>query len=74
MNPVKIGPGNPTHTVIEAGISRDDRIVVGPYKELEKLKHEQLMKDEREVKAEQEAKKKEADPNAGSDATDANEC
>jgi len=46
--------------------------VVGPYKELEKLKHEQLIKDEREVKAEQEAKKKKAGANAGNDVTDVN--
>ena len=72
ISPVKIGPSNPTHTVIEAGITQADSIVVGPYKELEKLKHEQLIKDEREVKAEQEAKKKKADPNAGNDMTDVN--
>lgn len=69
---VKIGPSNPTHTVIEAGVTLDDAIVVGPYKELEKLKHEQLIKDEREVKAEQEAKKKKAGANAGNDVTDVN--
>lgn len=72
ITPVKIGPSNPTHTVIEAGVTLDDRIVAGPYKELEKLRHEQLIKDEREVKAEQEAEKKKADANDGNDVTDAN--
>ncbi len=58
--PVKIGASNTTHTVIEAGITGEDKIVVGPYKELENLKHEQLIQDEREAKAEEEAKKKAA--------------
>ena len=58
--PVKIGASNTTHTVIEAGITGEDKIIVGPYKELENLKHEQLVKDEREAKAEDEAKKKAA--------------
>ena len=31
---------------------------MGPYKELEKLKHDQVVKDEREAKAEENAKKK----------------
>jgi len=64
---VKIGASNTTHTVIEQGLSEGDQVVVGPYKELEKLKHDQLVKDEREVKAEEEAKKK-----AAGDANDAN--
>ena len=72
ITPVKIGPSNPTHTVIEAGLTKDDGIVVGPYKELEKLRHEQLIKDEREAKAEQEAKEKKADANDGNDVTDVN--
>ena len=46
--PVKIGASNTTHTVIEAGLTAEDPIVIGPYKELEKLKHEQLIADERE--------------------------
>ena len=66
--PVKIGASNTTHTVIEAGLTGTDKVVVGPYKELEALKHEQAIKDEREAKAEEEAKKK-----AGAeDANDAN--
>ncbi|UCG46465.1 MAG: efflux RND transporter periplasmic adaptor subunit [Phycisphaerales bacterium] len=72
ITPVKIGPSNPTHTVIERGLTEDDGIVVGPYKELEKLRHEQLIKDEREAKAEQEAKEKKADANDGNDVTDVN--
>jgi HlyD family secretion protein len=68
--PVKIGASNATHTVIESGLTETDKVVVGPYKELEKMKHDQLIKDEREAKAEEEAKKKAGakdanDPNQG---------
>lgn len=64
---VKIGASNTTHTVIEEGLGEGDKVIVGPYKELEKLKHDQLVKDEREAKAEEEAKKK-----AAGDVNDAN--
>lgn len=60
ITPVKIGPSNPTHTIIEAGVKEEEKVIVGPYKELEKLKHDQLVKDEREAKAEQDAKKTDA--------------
>jgi HlyD family secretion protein len=63
--PVKIGASNTMQTVIESGLMAEDRIVVGPYKELEKLKHEQSIQDEREVLAKKDAK--------GKDKTDANE-
>ncbi len=58
LTPVRVGASSTTHTIINAGIAVGDRIVVGPYKELEKLKHDQAVKDEREAKAEEEAKKK----------------
>jgi HlyD family secretion protein len=70
ITPVKIGPSNLTHTVIEAGVEKGEKVVVGPYKELEKLKHDQIIKDEREAKAEEEAKKKR--PNDTDDVNDAN--
>jgi HlyD family secretion protein len=69
ITPVKIGPSNLTHTIIEAGLEKGEKVVVGPYKELEKLKHDQVLKDEREAKAEEDAKKKAA-PNT-SDVNDA---
>ena len=59
VTPVKIGPSNLTHTIILAGINEDDKIVVGPYKELEGLKHDKLIKDEREVEAEKKKKEEE---------------
>ena len=63
--PVKIGQSDLTHTIIESGITKEDKIVVGPYKELQNLKHDQKIQDEREV----EAKKKKA----AKTKTDANE-
>lgn len=70
VTPVKIGQSDLTHTIIESGITADDKIVVGPYKVLESLKHNQLIEDEREAAA----KKKIAGP-AGEEKTtnDANE-
>ncbi|MDT8302783.1 MAG: efflux RND transporter periplasmic adaptor subunit, partial [Sedimentisphaerales bacterium] len=72
VTPVKIGPSNLTHTIILSGITEDDTIIVGPYKELESLSHDKKVRDEREVEAEKEkkkkGKKKKADgPKAGAD-------
>ena len=49
VTPVKIGPSDETHTVIESGVSEEDNVVVGPYKVLEGMKHEQKVQDEREA-------------------------
>lgn len=49
VTPVKIGQSDLTHTIIKSGITEEDKIVVGPYKVLEALKHGQRIKDEREV-------------------------
>jgi HlyD family secretion protein len=57
ITPVKIGESNLTHTVLDAGVNQGEKIIMGPYKELEKLKHDQVVKDEREAKAEENAKK-----------------
>ena len=46
--PVKIGPSDLTDTIIEAGLTLDDLIVTGPYKELEKMTHNKAIKDEKE--------------------------
>lgn len=71
VTPVKIGPSNLTHTIILSGITEDDMIIVGPYKELESLSHDKKVRDEREVEAEKQKKKKKADgPKAGADAND----
>lgn len=46
MTPVKTGPSNLTATIVEAGIRAGDLIVTGPYKTLEKLKHNEAVVDE----------------------------
>jgi HlyD family secretion protein len=60
VTPVKIGNSDLTHTIVTAGISEGDKIVIGPYKELDGLKHDQKIKDEKEVEAEKKAKEKKA--------------
>ena len=47
VTPVKIGSGDMTHTIIESGLSEDDKIVIGPYKMLDTLKHDAKVEDER---------------------------
>jgi hypothetical protein len=69
ITPVKIGESNLTHTILEAGVDKGEKIIMGPYKELEKLKHDQIVKDERETKVEEDAKKNAA--KATSDVNDA---
>ena len=68
VTPVKIGPSNLTHTILEAGVEKGEKVVIGPYKELEKLTHNQVIKDEREAKAEEDAKN-----NRAADTHDSNE-
>jgi len=58
VTPVTIGPGDLTHIIIKSGIKEDDKIVIGPYKVLEGLKHDQKVRDEQEVEAEKKAKEK----------------
>ncbi|MCD6405880.1 MAG: efflux RND transporter periplasmic adaptor subunit [Planctomycetes bacterium] len=58
VTPVTTGASDLTHTVIRAGISADDRIIVGPYKVLESLKHEQKVQDEREAEKRRKAAEK----------------
>lgn len=57
--PVKIGQADLTHTIILSGLNENDKIVVGPYKILDSIKHDQKVRDEREVEAEKKAKEKE---------------
>jgi hypothetical protein len=51
-----------------SGITEDDRIIVGPYKVLEGLKHDQKVQDERESESEEDADSEKAGP----DVNDAN--
>jgi HlyD family secretion protein len=59
VSPVEIGPSDMTHVIIKSGISEGDKIVVGPYKILEGLKHDQKIRDERQVEAEKKKKEEE---------------
>ncbi len=58
VTPVKIGQGDLTHTIILSGLKEGDKVVIGPYKILDSLKHDQKLRDEREVEAEKKAKEK----------------
>ncbi|MCJ7728660.1 MAG: efflux RND transporter periplasmic adaptor subunit [Sedimentisphaerales bacterium] len=71
VTPVKIGQADLTHTIIVSGLKEGDKIVVGPYKILDKLTHEQKLKDEREVEKEKKAKEKKAEDKK--DSNDSNE-
>lgn len=46
LTPVKTGPSNLTSTMVVAGLKADDTVVVGPYKAIEKLKHQEAVLDE----------------------------
>jgi HlyD family secretion protein len=63
VTPVKIGSSNLTHTIIESGLTDQDKVIVGPYRALDGLKQDQIVKDEREVEKEKDKNKKK-DPNA----------
>jgi HlyD family secretion protein len=56
--PVRMGQSDLTRTIILAGLKEGDKVVVGPYKVLDNLKHDQKLRDEREVEAEKKAKEK----------------
>ena len=70
VTPVKIGQSNLTHTVIESGITGEDKIVVGPYKVLESIKHDQKIQDEREAEAERKRAEAKPDKETANDAND----
>lgn len=56
--PVRAGQSDLTHTIILAGLKEGDKVVVGPYKVLDNLKHDQRLKDEQVAEAEKKAKEK----------------
>lgn len=49
VTPIEIGDSDETHTIVEAGLTEEDPVIVGPYKVLESIKHEQEVQDEREA-------------------------
>jgi HlyD family secretion protein len=46
VTPVKVGASDVTHTIIASGLDEGDRVVVGPYKVLESMTHNQVVRDE----------------------------
>jgi HlyD family secretion protein len=58
VTPVKIGPGDTTHIIIEQGLKAGEKVIIGPYKVLDTLRHDQALKDEKEVEAEKKTKEK----------------
>lgn len=65
VTPVRIGQSDLTHTIIESGITEEDKIVVGPYKVLESIQHNQKIQDERETRARNIPPENETDTNEG---------
>jgi HlyD family secretion protein len=58
--PVKTGASDLTHSVVTAGLDEGEEVVVGPFKVLEKIKHDELVKREDEpAKAQEEESDKE---------------
>jgi HlyD family secretion protein len=72
VTPVQIGQSNLTHTIIKSGVTEEDKIVVGPYKVLESIKHNQLIQDEREAEAKRKDDKAATTEETANDANDNN--
>jgi len=71
VTPVTIGPSDMTHIIIKSGLSESDKVIIGPYKILETLKHDQEVKDERQVEAgRKKEKKKDEDEEDNSEVLD----
>lgn len=51
VTPVTIGPSDSTDTIVTAGITEQDRVIVGPYKVLESLTHDKKVIDEKDAPA-----------------------
>lgn len=56
--PVRIGPSDLRTTALVAGVDAGTRVIVGPYKALQSIKHGQKVRDEEAEKQAEEAKKK----------------
>ena len=70
VTPVAIGQSDLTHTIIKSGITQNDKIVVGPYKVLEGIKHDQVIQDEREAKTKTKTTGAEREKEVANDAND----
>ena len=69
VTPVTIGQSNLAHTIIKSGITEEDKVVVGPYKVLQDIKHGKKIQDERKAKAK---KKKDAKTKADANSLEQN--
>jgi len=58
VTPVSIGPSDMTHIIIKSGLNAGDTVVSGPYKILEGIKHDQLIRDEALEKEKEQASEK----------------
>ncbi len=68
VTPVTIGPSDLTHTLIRAGLDEGDVVIIGPYKILEKLKHDKPVSEEKAKESkEKDDDKKEDDKNETED-------
>jgi HlyD family secretion protein len=47
VTPVTIGASDMTHTIITTGLKEGESVIIGPYKVLEALQHDQKVKDEK---------------------------
>jgi HlyD family secretion protein len=64
--PVQVGPSDQTHTAIGSGVDENDAVIVGPYKVLENVRHDQDVKEEgEEAEAPAQEGETDADPQAG---------
>jgi len=69
VTPVTAGPSDQTHTIVEAGVSPNDLIIVGPYKVLDGLANDQKVQDEREIEKKKDAEKAKAEKGKDKGAT-----
>jgi HlyD family secretion protein len=58
--PVKVGAADLTHSIVREGLEEGEEVVVGPFKVLEKIKHDELVR--REGEAEEETEEAEGAP------------
>jgi HlyD family secretion protein len=70
VTPVKMGKSDLMYTIIESGLKEADKVIVGPYKAIEKIKHDQKVQDEREVEAKKKEEEKKAAKKGKSDSNE----
>lgn len=70
VTPVKMGKSDLMYTIIESGLKEGDKVIVGPYKVIEKVKHDQKVQDEREVEAKKKEEEKKAAKKGKSDSNE----